>query len=118
MKIPNGFENWTEVERYVSLTGKTRIRYQVGNYHIAVDEEDYMPGGVEFSVSPIGHSRYAPDIYVDTRYGENFQSIRIQTTSWGALEVSEIDEVVKAYTEAQTVAREIERAFPECFKTV
>lgn len=117
MKALKGFENWTEVERYVSeKTGKTRVLYQVRNYRIAVVDADYLPGGIAFSVTPIDQSRYTPEIYVDARFGNAFQAVHIQTTSWGALEISEIDKVVKAYTEAQELAREIERSFPECFK--
>ena len=53
---------------------------------------------------------------VGASYGEAVQRITVQTTSWGALPVSEIDKVIGAYTEAQMVAREIYLAFPECFK--
>ncbi len=118
MKMLKGFENWTEIERRVASDGSQRIVYKLGNYHITVTDANYMPGGISISARCIESSRYTPEIYVDTRHSKNddFQTVSIQTSSWGALEIAEIDEVVKAYTEAQTVAHEIERAFPECFK--
>ena len=77
-----------------------------------------MPGGLSITAYPINRDSYSPEIYVGASYGEAVQRITVQTTSWGALPVSEIDKVIGAYTESQMVAREIYLAFPECFKEV
>lgn len=115
-KMLKGFENWIEIEKCESETGEMRISYLVGGYYVTVDEAGYLPGGLSFIIRPADLNHYSPDIYVNARFNEKVQSISIQTTSWGALSVSEIDTVIDAYKEAQKVAREIERAFPQCFK--
>lgn len=100
-------EKWEEVKKMTAADGTQRAIYETGNYRVIVTDADYMPGGLEIMVRPIDPSRYTPEIYVDARFGSDFQSVRIQTTSWGALEISEIDKVVKAYTEAQELAHEM-----------
>lgn len=112
MKI---IEKWNEVKRQ-QVGAEMRVLYELGSYRIAVSDASYMPGGLDITVAPLYPDSYSPEIYVEASYGEAAQSIRIQTTSWGALPVSEIDKVIGAYTEAQMVAREIYLAFPECFK--
>lgn len=112
MKI---IEKWSEIKRQ-QAGSEMRVLYELGSYHIAVADASYMPGGLDITVTPAHPDSYSPEIYVGASYGEAVQSIRIQTTSWGALDVQEIDKVIGAYTEAQMVAREISLAFPECFK--
>lgn len=112
MKI---IEKWNEVDRRQAGAGM-QVLYELGGYRIAVSDASYMPGGLDITVTPAHPDSYSPEIYVGASYGEAVQSIRIQTTSWGALDVQEIDKVIGAYTEAQMVAREISLAFPECFK--
>lgn len=112
MKI---IEKWNEVDRRQAGAGM-RVLYELGGYRIAVSDASYMPGGLSIIAYPINRDSYSPEIYVGASYGEAVQRITVQTTSWGALPVSEIDKVIGAYTEAQMVAREIYLAFPECFK--
>ena len=112
MKI---IEKWNEVDRRQAGAGM-QVLYELGSYRIAVSDASYMPGGLSITVYPAHHGSYSPEIYVGASYGEAVQRITVQTTSWGALPVSEIDKVIGAYTEAQMVAREIYLAFPECFK--
>lgn len=112
MKI---IEKWNEVDRRQAGAGM-QVLYELGGYRIAVSDAPYMPGGLSITAYPINRDSYSPEIYVGASYGEAVQQITVQTTSWGALPVSEIDKVIGAYTEAQMVAREIYLAFPECFK--
>ncbi len=112
MKI---IKNWKEIHSEQTDRGR-RSMYELGSYRIKVVTSDYMPGGMSIFVSPINKDSYSPEIYVSCEYGREVQNIRIQTTAWGALDVSEIDKVIGAYAEAQMVAREIKMAFPECFE--
>ena len=114
MKI---IEKWNEVDRRQAGAGM-QVLYELGGYRIAVSDASYMPGGLSITAYPINRDSYSPEIYVGASYGEAVQRITVQTTSWGALPVSEIDKVIGAYTEAQMVAREIYLAFPECFKAM
>lgn len=116
MKMLEGFENWKLVEIKTTSDGSQKAIYELNDHRVIVTEADYMPGGLDIRVRAMSQSRYTPEIYVDTQYNEDFQVVKIQTSSWGSLEASEIDKVVEAYTKAQAVAHEIERAFPQCFK--
>lgn len=111
MKI---IEGWHEIRRQ-QAGDELRVLYEVGSYRIAVADVSYQPGGLYITVQPIDHGSYYPDIYIDSGFGREFQEIKIQTTSWGALGASEIEKVIKAYTEAQALATKIKAAFPECF---
>lgn len=114
--MKNGFENWVEVKRQTAQDGTQRVIYAVGNHNVIVTDADYLPGGLDIRVRAMTITRYTPEIMVDrTALEDKFQQVRIQTTSWGSLEVSEIDKVIAAYKEAQELAHEIERAFPQCF---
>lgn len=108
-------KNWKEI--YSEQTDKgSRAIYELGSYRIKVWDSDYMPGGASISVFPINRDSYALEINVGCKYRQKVQDIRIQTTSWGALDASEIGKVIGAYTEAQMLVREIKMAFPECFE--
>jgi 2,4-dienoyl-CoA reductase-like NADH-dependent reductase (Old Yellow Enzyme family) len=111
-----GFENWKEVVRQTADDGTQLAIFFAGSYRITVSEASYMPGGLRIDANLLSYEEYAPEIYVDDRHMTDFQRVRIQTTSWGALEVSEIDKVIAAYAEAQKVAHEIEMTYPDCFK--
>ena len=108
-------KDWKEIARNEAEDGSVRVIYKLGGYHIIVSDASYMPGGYSISVEVIDRDSYLPCIYVSNRFGQAVQTISIQTTSWGALEISEIDKVVEAYTAAKAVAQEIEKALPECF---
>lgn len=97
MKI---IEKWNEVDRRQAGAGM-QVLYELGGYRIAVSDASYMPGGLSITAYPINRDSYSPEIYVGASYGEAVQRITVQTTSWGALPVSEIDKVIGAYTEAQ-----------------
>jgi hypothetical protein len=114
MKI-RGFENWVEVNRQTADDGTQRVSFTAGNHRIVVTEASYMPGGLRIETYPLEQNRYTPSIYVDNGLRKNFQTVSIQTSSWGALELGEIEKVVAAYTEATKIAHEIETAFPDCF---
>lgn len=114
MKI-KGYKDWTEVARNTCDDGTQTIVYKTKTHHIYVFEAPYMPGGLRIYASPICKCMYAPEIYIGDSLGEKFQHIRIGTTSFGSLEVAEIDKLIAAYAEAQLAAREIEEAFPQCF---
>lgn len=111
-------QNWKEIKRREAADGSVQVIYEFGSYCIIVSDASYMPGGVSISAEAVDRDSYFPSIYIGSSFGQEVQEIKIQTTSWGALEISEIDKVVAAYTEAQMVAHEIEKAFPECFKEV
>jgi len=108
-------KNWKEVERRKAEDGRVRIAYEFAGYYIFVADACYMPGGLKIEAEAIDQNSYRPSIYIDNSFGQQTQKIKIQTTSWGALEIDEIDKVLAGYTEAQTVAHEIKNAFPECF---
>lgn len=110
-------KNWNEIKRLEGEGGKMAVIYELDGYRVRVADASYNTGGYDISVTPIEKSKgsYLPDIYVGEHNGRGFQEISIQTTSYGALKPSEIDKVIKGYQTAQSVAREIEAAFPECF---
>lgn len=108
-------QNWKEIKRNEAEDGSVRVIYEFGGYYVIVSEASYMPGGYSISAEAVDRDSYYPSIYVDAPFGQKVQEIKIQTTSWGALEISEIDKVLECYTAAQTVAHEIKNAFPECF---
>lgn len=108
-------KNWKEIKRNEAADGSVQVIYELNGYHIIVSDASYLPGGYSISAEAIDRDSYLPCIYVSSAFGQPVQTISVQTTSWGALEISEIDKVVEAYKAAQTVAHEIEKAFPECF---
>lgn len=109
-------QNWKEIEKREAADGSVQIYYEFKNYYIIVSDASYMPGGVSISANAIELDSYFPPIYVGSSFGQSVQEIKIQTTSWGALAISEIDKVLECYAAAQMVAHEIEKAFPECFE--
>lgn len=108
-------KNWKVIKRNRATDGRVQVIYEFKCYRIIVSDANYMPGGYQISAEAIDRDSYLPSIYVSAQFGQTVQTISVQTTSWGALEISEIDKVVEAYTMAQAVAHEIEKAFPECF---
>lgn len=111
-------QNWKEIKRQEAADGNVRVIYELCGYGIIVSDASYMPGGVSISAEALDRDSYFPEIYINSSFGMSVQEIKIQTTSWGALEISEIDKVMEGYKAAQMVAHEIENAFPECFKEV
>ena len=108
-------EGWNEIERLTASNGDVRVVYEFMGYRIVVSEADYMPGGYDISAYPVDMDSYFPSIYIGSHYGLKTQEVKIQTTSYGALEISKIDKLMACLEAAQAVAHEIERAFPECF---
>lgn len=112
-------ETWKEIERrgarFPLQDGGVQVIYEFENYYIYVSDASYMPGGVSIYAEAIDRDSYFPSIYIESSFGQKVQEIKIQTTSWGALEISEIDKVIDCYKSAQLVAHEIKEAFPECF---
>ena len=113
MKI---IHDWKIIKQQAA-SGKVRagVIYELGGYEVVTVEADFLPGGVSISARPIDGSGYLPEIYTNSHF-KGFQELTIQTTSWGALSISEIDKVLEAYMKAQLVAKTIEGAFPECFR--
>ena len=108
--------NWKMTNFDATEDGNTRAEYEAHGYKVMVQTADYMPGGVQFTVTAPRNNRYAVDIYVDNNILDPVQSVRIQTTAWGAQDIDDIDKVIEAYKTAQILGREIEAAYPECFK--
>lgn len=110
-------QHWKELKRSMAPDGRICVLYEFQGYKIRVAECDCFPGGYSFSAEPIDTSRrsYFPSLSIGEHHGAGYQSIEIQTTSWGALELTEIDKMLYAYKKAQIVAHEIEAEFPECF---
>lgn len=108
-------EGWNEIERLTAPSGDIRVMYEFMGYRIIVSDADYMPGGYDISAYPADMGSYFPSIYIGSHYGLKTQEVKIQTTSYGALEISEIDKLMSCLMAAQAVAHEIEKAFPECF---
>lgn len=108
-------KNWNEIARREAANGDVQVVYEFGNYRIIVSDASYLPGGFSISADPINHDSYFPSIYVNSSFGADVQEIKIQTTSYGALDVSEIDVFMECCKAAQVVAHEIKVAFPECF---
>lgn len=111
-----GFENWKLVDCRTAPDGCRMVAYEKGDYMISAMDAEYMPGGLRIDVSTLRKSRYTLDVYVDNNFGNSVQSVRIQTTAWGAMDAAEIDKVVEAYQAAQVLAQEIKNAFPQCFE--
>ena len=119
MMTNKGFENWKMADHKTAPDGRQMMAYELDgldDYGVTVIDADYMPGGLRIEVRTLHKNRYTLDVYVDSEFDNDVQTIRIQTSGWGAMESSEIDKVVAAYTAAQKLAHEIERAFPQCFK--
>ena len=108
-------EGWNEIEKLTASNGDVRVVYEFMGYRIVVSDADYMPGEYDISAYPVDMDSYFPSIYIGSHYGLKTQEVKIQTTSYGALEISEIDKLMACLEAAQAVAHEIERAFPECF---
>lgn len=107
--------NWNELERRKATNGDIRVMYELRNYYIIVSDANYLPGGYSISARPVTRDSYSPSIYIDATFETDVQEIKIQTTSYGSLDISEIDNFVECYKNAQAVAQEIKSAFPECF---
>nr|DAH73213.1 MAG TPA: hypothetical protein [Caudoviricetes sp.] len=58
------------------------------------------------------NERFLPDIYFeDNMFGERKSEFKIQTTSYGALEPAEIQEVIKGYETAMKVVEILTKEF-------
>lgn len=108
-------QNWKEIERNEAADGDIQVIYEFDGYRIIVSDASYLPGGVSILVEAMDRDSRYPEIYINSSFGMSVQNIKIQTSSWGALEISEINKIVEGYKAAQMVAYEIQKAFPECF---
>lgn len=74
--------------------------YTLGHYLVSHYIATYTDGDVRERFVISGHSRYLPEIYFDDGcFGEK-KSFNIQTTSYGAMTVDKIKEVVAGYQRA------------------
>ena len=76
--------------------------YEINGYRVNYSKLDW---GITMSINSIDRQSYLPEIYFD----EN--KFRIQTTSYGALESSEIDKVIEGYKTAQETVEELKKFF-------
>ena len=78
-----------------------------------IEEIEYKDGFKSVNVNKINYSNdYQPSIHVkEDIMGLKLKSIEIQTTSYGALEPTEIEKIVKGYENALVVAKILEERY-------
>lgn len=113
-EIEKEMENWKMTIFVKTADGKIDAEYKAYGYRIRVYTVDYLDSGWAISVKRPRENRYALDVDVNPLYPE--EGAKIQTTAMGWLNTEEIEKVIEAYKTAQTLGKEIEAAFPQCFK--
>lgn len=97
-----------EIKR-LEKENSVHIIYEVNNYTVIYNKYEW---GIQIGITPDFKFDYLPEIYFDNDLlGEKPTRFRIQTTSYGALEVEEIDKVVEGYRIAQKTVKEIVEFF-------
>lgn len=89
--------------------------FEVEGYEVEVSEYVYKDGGDYKSISVRKANEgedYLPRIYYDRdRFGEEGESFKIQTTSYGTLDPSEIKKVIQGYETAMEAVAVLTKAF-------
>ena len=116
-----------ELERYKTIekitdggTHYVRELYTIGDYTVEVDKADYPDGDASTDISvslpytPGGRRSYLPEInYYDGFMGREKPRFKIQTPSFGALEIEEFKKFLEAYQTALDVAETLTRELLE-----
>lgn len=91
--------------------------YEAYGYTIREEIYNYKEGATLTDIQIIADlkiNKYFPTIYVDKDFGENnIKGFSIQTTSFGALTLEEMEEFIEANKIAMTVVKELNEIFVE-----
>lgn len=89
-----------------------RKEYEIGCYLVYVSTYKNSELLIISLVEKQDASKYAPQIYFENRkFGKTVNKFTIQTTSYGALGVQEIKEMMSAYNTAIEVVEVLEKNF-------
>lgn len=85
--------------------------YEIGNYEVR--RRDYGADFIKYDVCKKDYRmEYLPEIYaVDDFHRDELEGFEIQTTSYGALRIDDIDKVINGLKEAQEVVKILENKF-------
>lgn len=105
---------WFEIKRRANEAGEEQVIYRVGRYNVCVEDDEFYPGG-KCIYARAAEEGYYPDVQVNYGFKDKVQTIKIQTTAYGAMKPEEISKVIAGYQMAQEVAQDIQNRYPECF---
>lgn len=83
--------------------------FNIGKYEVVVST--YTNGNKWVTVHIKDGGRYVPEIYCYDDFEGNIKSFNIQTTSYGALGVEDIQKVMEGYNEAIKVVEVLTKEF-------
>lgn len=90
--------------------GKNYLDYEIGKYQVNVVSSEN--GWKQISIRADYNERYLPDIYYHYDICDSFEPrFQIQTTSYGALNSDEIENVIKGYEIALEVVEALTKEF-------
>ena len=99
-----------EIKRLNNEDG-AHVLYEIGAYEVS--HSKYNSGYERICVDKkVWNEEYLPDIYYnDDCFGSGKKELKIQTTSYGALNIEEIDKMMEKLKEAQMVVKELTKFF-------
>lgn len=97
-------------EKHLDYNNTDVKRFECLGYKI--EEVIYSDGVKDVNVNPIESTRYKPSIYIDTSIEDfSITGVRIQTTSYGSMNVKEVKKIIKEYEKAIEVATILEERY-------
>lgn len=100
------------MQEKISKNGTDKMaEYQIGeSYIVRVIDSEIL--GRKCEVYPNRNEEYLPEIYVDrVVFGKDEPKFKIQTSSYGSLESTEIQKVIAGYNVAMEVVELIKKQF-------